>query len=365
MLLSAAMCGVAYAAPFLAMGDNAELFLTGTASVKYDDNIYLSTNGAKSDTIFTAAPGFDLVYGKGSATTGNLYYHEDFVKYSSNSEQDTALSNVGLNTKYDDGGKSTFAFGGSYAQLAQNTVDARAEGDIVRREVTKLDGLSEFGLTEKTSLGVGAAYNDTRYKKAGYANLKTWSVPVDVYSQYSEKLAMSVGYRYSDNQVGNGGIDSKDHFFNIGARGEFTPMLDGQVRFGYTKRKFDAGSDQSLFGMEGNLTYKATEKTSCQLNFSNAFNNAGTGDSTKNLTLGVAANSKLTEQWGVNVGLNYQGIKYPTRRDDFWVAQLGVNYAYNAYVNFNAGYNYTKNQSDNNAAEFADNVLMIGANIRY
>lgn len=365
LLVFAAISGAAYAAPFLAMGDNAELFLTGAATVKYDDNIYLAaSNAAKEDVILTVTPGFDVVFGKGSATKGNFYYREDFLTYADHSQQDTSLSNVGLNAVYD-GARSTFSFGGSYAQVAQNTVDVRIVDQIVRRKVSNLHGLSEFGLTEKTSLGVGASYDNTAYGPSGYSDLRTWSIPLDVYSAYSEKLAVSAGYRFRDSRVNDGGIDSKDHFFNLGARGEFTPKVNGQVRFGYTRREFDVGSSQSLFGMEGNLTYQATGKTSYLITFANDFGNAGTGDSTKSFSLGLSANSRLTEQWGVNAGVNYRGIKYPNHKDDFWTGQIGVNYAYNAFVNFTAGYNYTKNESNLAGGDFSDNMFSIGASIRY
>ena len=363
-LMIAAIAGAAQAAPFLAMGDNAELFLTGAAKVSYDDNIYLATTKAKSDLILSVTPGFDLVFGKGSATTGNFYYREEFQAYTDHDQQNTTLSNVGVNTRFDSG-KSKYNFGASYAQLAMNTSDLRGSDQIVRREVINVGGDSEFGLSEKTSLGIAIKFDNTDYSPKGFTDLESWTLPIDVYYKYSEKLETSVGYRYRDNKLGGTALDNQDHFFSLGARGEFTPKVKGQVRMGYTQRTFERGSDQSAFGLEGSLTYADSEKTSYQFNFSNDFGNAATGDSTKNFSLGVSANANLTEQWAMNAGLNYRGSKYPTRKDDFVTAQVGVTYNYNAFVNFNAGYNYTDNRSDSRPAEFTDNMFYVGAGIRY
>jgi hypothetical protein len=357
--------GVTQAAPFLAMGDSAELFLTGAAAVKYDDNIFMAEKGkTSSDLILSVTPGFDLVFGKGSATTGNFYYREELIAYADHSKQNTSLSNIGVNAKHDSG-KSKFDFGASYAQVAQNTADVKIVDQIVRRKVSNARGMSEFGLTEKTSLALGLKYDNTDYGPASYTDLQVWTLPIDVYYQYSEKLATSVGFQYRDNNLGRAAIDNNDLFFNLGARGEFTPKLTGQVRFGYTTRSFDRGSDQNMFGMEGSLTYADSEKTNYRLNFANDFGNAGTGDSQKIFKIGLAANSKLTEQWTVDVGLNYSAMKYPTRKDHFITGNIGIGYAYNAFVNFNASYNLTDNRSNSKAAEFSDNMLMFGASIRY
>ena len=55
----AALSSVVQAAPFLAIGDGAELFATGTLSVRADDNIFLSSK-TTSDTIFDINPGLTL-----------------------------------------------------------------------------------------------------------------------------------------------------------------------------------------------------------------------------------------------------------------------------------------------------------------
>ena len=60
-LVSAALGTAAQAAPFLAIGDGAELFVTGTLAVRADDNIFLS-NKATSDTIFDINPGVEITF---------------------------------------------------------------------------------------------------------------------------------------------------------------------------------------------------------------------------------------------------------------------------------------------------------------
>jgi len=348
----------------MAVGDNAELFVTAAAAVQIDDNIYLDTANERDDTIFSFTPGLDLVFGKGSATSGNFYYREEIRRYNDNDVQNTELSNLGVNASYNNG-LTKANFNASYAQVAQNDNDIRATGDLVRRELTNLGAKSEFGISEKTKFALGAAYNKTDYGPASYADSDIWTFPLDLYYEASPKLDWSLGYQYRKSELSRG-RDSDDNFFNIGARGEFTPKLTGQVRLGYSQRSFEGGSDDGLFGFSSNLGYTYSEKTSYQLNLSNDFGSSGTGDSTKNLTWGVSSSTRFTEQWYMNVGVNFRSVEYPARTDDYTEGQIGVSYVYNTNVNFSASYTYRNNKSDNLAsAEFTNNVFSLGANIRY
>src|ERR1700745_2390934 len=93
----------AKAAPFMAVGDNAELFVTGSAQVQFDDNIYLDASNQTKDTSLSFTPGVDLVFGKGSATKGNVYYREEIRRYNDHDAQNTNLANVGINSNFDNG----------------------------------------------------------------------------------------------------------------------------------------------------------------------------------------------------------------------------------------------------------------------
>ena len=358
------MCLAAKAAPFMAVGDNAELFVTASASVQFDNNIYLDPSNEKKDTIFSFTPGLDLVFGKGSATTGNVFFRDEIRRYSDNDVQNTTLVNFGARSSYSNG-VTKADFNASYIELAQNDNDVNPIGAIVQRNLTNLSAKTEFGLSEKTSLGVGLTFDRTNYDSNAYSDSNVWSLPVDVYYQASPKLDWSLGYRYRSSDLSGAGQDSTDNFLSIGARGEFTPKLIGQVRVGYTMRSFDAGADQNLFGVEGNLTYLFSEKTNFHLTFGNDFGSSGTGASTKNSSLGFNVTSRVTEQWFLNAGLNYRKIEYSSRTDDYTEGQIGVTYVYNNNINFGASLTLRNNSSDLAVAEFTQNVFSLGANIRY
>lgn len=354
----------AVAAPFIAVGDNAELFLTAAAGVKVDDNIYLLTSGKEQDdVIFNFTPGVEFVFGKNSATSGNVYYRHEFLRYSDLSQQDTSLANVGANALYNNG-KSKVDLGASYAETAMNEIST--PGFIVPMDMTNVRALAEFGATEKTTLGAGVRYEKKDYKiGGGFRDSDIVTIPMDVYFEYSPKLQASVGYRFRDSNLGGSAIDSQDHFFNVGARGEFTPKLSGQVRVGFVQRDFDNNSDDSDFGAEISLNYAASPKTTFAFGASNDYGSSAVGDSTSTLAFNVGADTRLDEQWSWNVNLALRSIDYPTRSDDFFQGDLGFVYTHNVNLKFMGGVTIRSQSSTSALSEFDNSVFSLAANLRY
>lgn len=356
------------AAPFLAIGDGAELFVTGTASVRADDNIFLSNNsgvgtGASkkvSDTIFEIAPGLDLTFGKNSLVKGSLAAHETFTNYADTSGLNTNLLTADFKSSYDDG-KLKLNTAAGFHELNQNSVDIRG---LTRRDQSFVNGGGEVSVSEKTSVAASVSFDHLNYKRASYSDTDILEVPVTAYYKISPKVDLSFGYRYRDTQV-QIGSNSQDNYFNVGARGEFSPKLTGHFNLGYNKRSLSRGKDEDQFGFEADLAYELTPKTNLFFGASNDFGTSATGAQQKNFSVFGRASSKISEVWSVGGGLSYRGIGYLTRTDDYVEGQISVTYVVNAYVGISAAYAYRNNSSDLRGSEFTNNVFSLSANFRY
>jgi hypothetical protein len=364
LAIFAAIGSAVQAAPFLAMGDSAELFLTGTLGVRADDNVLLGSTKT-SDTIFDIVPGFEVVYGQNALTKGRAYYKETISRFTDNDKLNTSLSSVGFDSNYDDQ-KLKMNFNTSYAQLAQNTVDVRA-GFLVRRDVFDVGGGSEISVTDKTKVSGAVAFENIDYKRAGFVSSKITSVPLDYYYYVLPKLAVSGGFTYRNTDLDRG-IGSKDYFYNVGARGEFTPKLTGKFAIGYTQRKMDVGGDENALGVDSSFAYAVDEKTSLQFGVTNDFGVSGSGQSQRNLTWSAGVQSSLAADWSVGGNFSYRSIDYlgkGARTDNYFEGSLTATYTYSTQVNFTAGYTYRNNSSALAGASFNNNVFALAANIRY
>jgi hypothetical protein len=155
----------------------------------------------------------------------------------------------------------------------------------------------------------------------------------------------------------------------LGVRGEFSPKLSGQVRFGYTQRSFDVGGDEDLFGVSGNVNYLYSDKSSYQFTVSNDFASSAVGASTKNFSIGLTSKTRFSEQLSLDLGLTFRSADYiaatPARGDDFLEARAGLKYVYSKMLNFDASVTVSNNDSTLAVAEFSNNVISFGANVRY
>lgn len=359
-LVSASLGASAYAAPFMAIGDGAELFLTGTLGIRADDNVLLSSN-EESDLIFDVGPGIDLTFGKDAQMKGALTMSHTWSSYSDNSHLNTNLFNGDFLTRYDDG-KLKLNFNVGYHELNQNTADVRG---LVRRDIFTAGGNGEVEISQITSVGAGVAFTHENYKRSRpYTDSDMLEVPLDFYYKWTPKVDLSVGYRYRDYQV-DVGQDSTDHFFNIGARGEFSPKLTGKFQVGLNTRELDRGGDESQLGLNASFAYEISPKTSLQVGASNDYGTSPTGQQQENLTLNGMITTKVSEEWSLNFGLSWRSIDYGTRTDDYMEGVIGTTYIVNANVRIVGGYTYRDYSSDLRGSEFKNNVFSVAANFRY
>ncbi len=360
-LISASLVAGSFAAPFMAIGDGAELFLTGTLGVRSDDNILFASRNKESDLIFDIAPGAEVVFGKNAQLQGALTLNHTFSNYSDNSDLNTNLFSGAFNSKYDDG-KLKLGFNVSFAELNQNSWFIRG---LVRRDIFTAGGNTEVEISQLTKVGAGVNFTHENYKRRNFTDSDSLSVPIDVYYKWTEKTDLSFGYRYRDYQVDSLGSDSTDHFFNVGARGEFTPKLKGRFAIGLNTRKLDRGGDDTLLGIESGFTYEVSPKTSFDFAISNDFGTSPQGEQQENFTLSGALVTAFSSEWSGRAGLAFRSIDYGTRTDDYLEGEIGAYYTVNANVRIGGSYVYRDYSSDIAVNEFKNNVFVVSANFRY
>lgn len=359
----------AVAAPFLAIGDNAELFAIADAMASYNDNILLGpANTEEEDVVFTFRPGFDLQFGKDSLIKGNVIARGTFTSYSDNSDLNNQLFGIASNARYD-GGNLQLSGYASFDELDQPTVDVTG-GTLVERNVTTAGINGELSLTEKISIGSGASYLYTDYRTAGYVDQWNYSVPVNVYYELTPKVDVSTGVRYTRVDIDQPGVNQYDDmYYNVGARGEFTPKLTGNFSIGYTTRDANAGPDpDGAFGADASLGYAYSDKTQLSLALARNFNNSSVGDSYVNSQITLSAVSAITADWSLNASVTYREFDYEVTniKEEYIEGSVGATYIINNYLSTGLSYTYRDKSSDAGAgAEFENNVVTLSLSARY
>lgn len=380
--LSISWASLSQAAPFMAIGDGAELFLTGTLGVRVDDNIFLASglprdpnrpasgtnrlNEEIDDIIFDITPGVELTFGKDAQVKGALILSLAFANYTDNSDLNTTLFAGDFVSRYDDG-KMKLGFNVGYHEVNQNSVEVRG---LTRRDIFTAGADGEVEISQITSIGAGLTFTHENYHPRSFSDSDDLTVPIDFYYKWTPKVDLSLGYRFRDHDMASLGNDSKDHFFNVGARGEFTPKLTGRAAVGINTRKIDGpasrgGGDETLLGADASFTYEMSPKTNLQAGISNDFGTSPQGQQQKNLTLNGMVTSKISEEWTINAGLSWRSIDYGSRTDDYLEGTLGTTYVVNANIRIIGAFVHRDYSSDIRGSEFKNNVFAVSAHFRY
>ncbi len=375
-LLSAIAATPAFAAPFLAIGDNAELFLTARSEARYEDNLTFASGGRDTptiqDTVFEFAPGLELTFGKSSLTKGSVGYYERFTAYTDHSDLNEVLANFFAKSTYE-GSKLRLDLNLSFSEQFQNNRDLAGTGaSLIRSDFYTAGGNAEVNLTQKSKVGVGLQYDSTQYvgTAVGLLDRETYVVPVNYYFAVQPKLDLSLGVQYRGTQVNIPNNDYMDVYVNVGARGEFTPKLLGSFSVGFNSRSGEAAnSDSDGIGLKAALTYVYTQKTQFTLDASNDFGTGASGGRQEKASLSLGARSKIAEEFSAftSLGLEQTSFQGSDRDDTFISARLGVSYTFNKYLSFDTSYTHFNNASAGKQgnADFEANIVSISANVRY
>ena len=356
------------AAAVAPIGDDAELFITGVVQASYNDNIFLSHTHDKADEIYDLTPGLSYEFGKGQAQmTGKLAAYEDFQEFSSGGNLNRSLANVVSNVAYDDS-KTKFDFNADLHQVDQAERDISNVDYLVDRTLYDAGGSAEVQATQNSSFGAGVTWDDTVYHHAGYVDFQTTTVPVDYYFKVEPKLDLSVGFRYRDNLLGKGGIGSKDYYYNVGARGEFTPDLTGEIDVGYNTQKMAVGNTSfDGLGVDSRFIYAVSAKSSVDFGLNDDFSYDALGSAYRSVGPFIGFTTALDPQWSVSGRATYGQYSYLTqsRKDNFTTLQAGVSYLVSANVTVTGSYSYYKNSSSIAIFSFGNDVLSISASLHF
>jgi hypothetical protein len=374
-LAGSLVIGQSIAAPFMAVGSSAEIFVTATAGIDFNDNVTLGndyvaagqsapSNPILNETVFKFAPGLSYEFGKNALMSGRLAYVESFESYSDSSDLDSALSDVSFNAKHSDGGSTTTAKA-SFKQLNQNSVDLQSP-ILSRRDVVNFGGEHEMDLSAKSSLLFGFDYTDTDYNQTSFADRSVTEIPLRYFWDMNAKVDISLAVRYRETSSDFAGTGSNDLFYSIGARGDFTRKLSGFFRVGLTDRNLDVGSDRSSLGLNSDFTYRYSEKTQLTFGLSNDFGTSGVGDSQENFDVFVGFRANITPEFTLTSRISRREIDYFTRASDTFIqGSIGGEYTVNEYFQLLGRLNLQDNASGVVGGDFDNAVFSLSAKLRY
>ncbi len=371
-----------YASPMLTIGDNSAVIGRLGGQIQYSDNIFLDSANEESDIILVFSPGVELNVGTPTSNAyTNIVYLHDFVNYSDADSLNRDNANFALKG-HSNSPKTKVNFSVNYREHTQNDAANNVVGDIARRDLFRSVIRSEWEKSAKSSLAAGIGLENVDYEAENLYDRESYNAPFDYYWEYSPKLDISTGYRYrrtSFDRDGDFAIANsrdprsysshyKDHFLNLGVRGEISAKTRGEIKVGIQYRDFNSPgtSNRDMFAVDARVVWAPTVKTSGTLLISRDFRSDAFGTSIESSDFAFSASTKFREDYSGFALIRYSDDQYFSGRDDQGVfTQVGVSYTPNLHSTIRFAYVIYNNNSSFINADFENNLLSVSGSLRY
>lgn len=245
-------------------------------STQFTDNLLYAPRGSEfhskydipleSDFIQTFSPGVEVQYGRNDENSFKATAFFDELLYTNNSEYNGQQERLALESRMEFG---RFTLKGTDSIQWMDQIQSGSSATFYRAPIRYLSWVDDYRLTYdatiKSDLYLGLSHNLMEYlQEVGYYNQGTVTGTLGATYKPSETLGVFV-----EAQGGHTSIDPAAPFMApvtpsniyggfIGARGVFTPRIDGSVGVGYLIRDFPATvktTDQSSPAVNLGLNY--------------------------------------------------------------------------------------------------------------
>lgn len=329
----------------------------------FTDNLFLSQGANRVSELTTVfSPGVKLQYGADDRNEVNLSYgHDEFVLVNY-PDKNTRQDRLALDLKMQAGrfkidGQDSVAWMSSFIGGVLNQTRT-----LVDRRVWTDEWRVTYDYTAKTDFYVVGRHQDTDYQ----SGLRLFD-QTDLKATLGASYELSAKYRlllegfYGQTGLGSNvsGLDappdSTVYGGYVGARGQFTRKLSGDLRFGYEQRDFNGGTavGAQTPAIAADLNYQFRPKTTVGLSY---FRNSAPSPQiasqfqvTDAVGMTVDQRVGVSGRWLLRGHARYLMSGYgrgvdpkvdQTRDDTFWQAGLTLFYQPYAWMTWSLGYEF-------------------------
>jgi len=345
-----------------------DFFITGTAGIGYDSNIF-AYNGGGSDTSYNAS--LDLEYRRKAgmlgvdADLGWAFYK--FQKFSSEAfAHPHARAEITKNA-----GRTTGSVNAGVKR------ESRADSAInIRTTSWQYDAALnvKYPVIERYSLTGQLGWNRRDFQdNAALVDLDTWTLSSDVFYVYNSQRDLFGGYRL---RVTDTTADTQeiDHALTIGTSGKIVSTINGSARVGYQLRESNRrdGSRETYDGLTSvvSATWSGLSRLNVTGFVSSDFNTIATDVSVSTTSIGLDAQYAFTARWSLVTGasagrVRFLGVTGSGRRDTYFACNAGAAYTLSDRFKATLSCGYFENWSTLAFSDYDRNTISLNLSSRW
>ena len=269
----------------LQLGESSTLHLLADAEYVYTDNLFLRTEDSTSGSYFVFSPGIEWRISQTGGLALTLQLVNQFEVHDERPELDDDFIKVTGNFRYDTG---RFLWSGNlaYAEYASNTVDARLEDSLIRREHIDAGLKAKYEISELTAVEAGFQFSEVDYESSIFTDHDDLTIPVTFYYSVRPKIDLTAGIQFrsveTSTSVDFDASEYDDTYYFVGAVGEFfSPLIFADFKVGYQEREFDrsryGASSTSSASYDITFIYTGDVKTTVYAGISRDYRSSAIG----------------------------------------------------------------------------------------
>lgn len=343
------------------------LFVTGTASVAYDSNIFAHMGGS-GDTIYSA--GVILEYTR----RAGLIAVDASLALNASRFGDFTTENFNNPSFKAEFKKATGRTTGSLTFGAFRESEADAVANVRTQSWNyNADLAFKYPVIERYSFAGNLAYTDRIYDRTDVlADLRTYTAGTDLLYAIDSSRSLLAGYQYRHEET-SANSSFADQSFTVGVSGRIYSKFNGSVRAGYQVRTpLGATTDGAYHGLTASAEASCamTKQLSVALQLSKDVNVTADNHSTDTLSTGISADCTLNDRFSLNgnvgVGKNdFLSTAAAGRHDTYFTWGTSLKYKMNEHLDGSLGYVYDKNWSTLNYSDFTRHIITLTLSSRW
>jgi hypothetical protein len=298
-----------------------------------------------------------------------------FGRYFSNSSEDYSdpVTNFSIRMAEDFGlfsvdkrsaGKIQFGFD---TDISQKTETNEQLQDLISYTLYSVDFSLRYNHSPKFGISGDANYAFRDYQQLSsqgipYSNIETYTLGASAYYIYSPKLDLFLRYEYQINdslETESNFINNKLSSFSIGAEGQLTPKLSGDISFGYGVWDYDSeevdSQDSILF--QAGLNWALREKTKIGLMMGKSFTPSPQDQGMLSTTFSAQISQRFSRRVAGTLAVNYGLVDFSSFRefgpynvrddriDNRYGVSLNILSSFTSYLNGRFSYAYSTTDS--------------------
>ncbi|WP_269523419.1 outer membrane beta-barrel protein [Coraliomargarita parva] len=345
------------------------------SKVEYDSNLNRSANDI-DDYIFIAQP--NLLY---RYDTGLLYIDAfaglQFRRYDDNTSLNTENIKSGIDIEYPQDAQDTnfdLHFTAGYNEVS--TGDSLLQS-FIQKEIINLGLTGHYYFTDRYYLSSGILYRSEVAKTDGFADVTTYTLPLDFMYRYNDALSFGLGYRYKRTTVDGTDptADSDSHSWYLVSEGMLTPTVELEGRLGLQYRDFDESAFDSQTSVFAELvaSWMMDERSKLELTAGSDTETTSANQAVESMYLNFAYDHDFDEKLSMRAELGYANNDFERlidggtyRSDDKYYGYIEAIYELiEDRLSLNASLYYSDQDSDVKLADYDRTFVIVGVDFVY